>query len=89
MTKDNLTYLDVDEHLVEGIRKFHAKGLEVCAEVGAILDVASSDVALHVYAPDKEAAQAVADVYGTTAQYEKNMLPSGFTKKMPWYCIEV
>ena len=82
----NLITLEMDEHLIPKFKAIHKKGLEICNEVGAILDLATSDTTTYLYAPNIEAAQKVADVYKTLAVLE-NKIDSKYPN-MNWYCIE-
>ncbi len=82
-----LSVLDMDEHLIPRFESIHKKGLEVCKEIGAILDLATSDTTMYLYADNIENAQKVADVYGTTAKLEME----AFMENLPnlqWFCIE-
>jgi hypothetical protein len=58
-----LKVLNMDQHLVPSFQKIHEKALQVCKETGAILDVATSDVALYLETEDAEVAKRVAACY--------------------------
>jgi hypothetical protein len=88
MTTGNLEILDMDRKFIPHFRKIHKNGLAVCKQVGAILDLATSDVCLHLYAKNLKMAQKVANVYGTTAVFGGRGL-NGQHKDLNWYCIEM
>ena len=77
---NTLLCLDLDKHLVAKYKRIHAKALKVCEEVGAVLNLATSDVCVYVFAPSQEAADKVAQTYGM-----RNAGPLNCTaEKWPW-----
>ncbi len=83
MTIDNnLQILDMDSQ-----KSIHKDALKLCTKLGAILDVATSDVCLFVYAKNKRDANKIAQVYGVNKATFEGQGLNGILPHLRWYCI--
>src|SRR5271170_2530087 len=68
------------------MERIHAPAIKICQETGSILDCATSDVCLYLFAPNQEIADRIGKLYDAKPKFEGKHMFEECTH-LNWYYV--